>query len=170
MFGLIPLGIAHTLISLVAIVSGIWSLIRYKEIVFQSRLGKIYLLTTAITALTAFGIFEATGKAGVGHGLAVLTLLAIAGGTLVAVTDIFGRWSRLLQALCFSSTILFHLVPGVTEALTRLPLGHPLVNREQPAIFIPIYAAMFLVYFIAIGVQLRWIWIHSIRKPVRAQA
>lgn len=164
MFGLSTLGIIHTVLSLIAIVCGIWSFVRFKEILLETRRGKIYLITTMLTALTAFGIFNFNGKFGVGHGLAVLTVLAITAGTIVAVTGMFGRWTRCLQALFYSTTMLFHVVPGITETLTRLPLGHPLVNREEPSVLVPIYGALFLVYFVCLFVQLRWLWVAS-AKP-----
>lgn len=170
MFGLSTLGIIHTAISLVAIVCGIRSFVRYKEILLGNPTGRIYLAATTLTALTALGIYNFNGKFGVGHVLAVLTLLAIAAGTLVGVSGIFGRWTRSLQALCFSSTALFHVVPGVTEALTRLPLGHPLVNREDPSVFVPIYGALFLVYFVCLFLQLRWLWVVSVKPAAEFAA
>ena len=50
MGGLTPLGVIHTLFSLVAIVSGIVSLMQSKEISAKSRAGQTYLVTTLITA------------------------------------------------------------------------------------------------------------------------
>ncbi len=170
MFGLSPLGIIHTVISLVAIVAGVWSLFRYKEILFEGVLAKVYLITTTIPALTSLFIFNFNGKFGFGHMLAILTLLAVTAGTLVAVTGFFGRWTRLLQALFFTSTMLFHIVPGVTESLSRLPLSHPLVNREDPAIFVPIYGCLFLVYFVGLFFQLRWLWPVSAKSSALAPA
>lgn len=167
MFGLSALGIVHTVLSLIAMACGIWSLVRRKEILLENLPGKIYLITTALTALSAFGLFNFNGKFGVGHGLTVLTLLAIAAGTMVAVTGIFGRWTRLLQALFYSTTLLFHVVPGITETLTRLPLGHPLVNREEPAILGPIYGVLFLLYFTLLFIQLRWLWKASVKPTAR---
>ncbi len=170
MFGLTTLGIIHTVLSLIAMPCGIWSLVRLKQILLENLPGKIYLVTTALTALTAFGLFNFNGKFGLGHGLAVLTLLAITAGTIVSVTGMFGRWTRFLQALFFSTTMLFHVVPGITEALTRLPLGHPLVNREDPSIFVPIYAVLFLVYFVLLFIQLRWLWKTSVKPAARGAA
>lgn len=167
MFGLTYLGIAHTLISLIAIGSGLRSLIRSKEFLLPHLSTKIYLVTTTLTAITALGIYEHTGKFGLGHMLAVLTLAAVAGGTLVAVTDLFGRWSRCLQALCYSSTLLFHVVPAVTEATIRLPPGNTLASRFGEEILIPVFGVIFLFYFVLMGIQLRWLWKISVGGATR---
>ena len=58
--------------------------------------------------------------------LSTLTLLAIALGYAASKTGVRGRRSRVLQAVCSSTTVLFHMITGFTEALTRLPLGRPL--------------------------------------------
>ena len=78
MFGLTPLGIIHTAISLVAVVAGFFALIRDHEITASNLVGKIYIVTTALTCLTAFGIFQHGGfnKA---HVLGIITLVASPG-------------------------------------------------------------------------------------------
>ncbi len=48
-----PLGWFHTLIGVTALISGGFTLARYKEILLQKRSGQVYLVTTLITAGTA---------------------------------------------------------------------------------------------------------------------
>jgi uncharacterized membrane protein len=79
MSGLTPLGFIHTLASLVALASGLWALAGYKEISLQNRQGRVYLASTLVTAASALGIFQ-HGGFNPAHGLAVLTLLAVALG------------------------------------------------------------------------------------------
>lgn len=156
MFGLTTLGLIHTAISLVAVVCGFWVLARDREITVQTPLGRTYLITTLLTALTGLGIFQ-HGGFGPPHVLAILTLLALAVGYAAAVTGVLGRRSRYLQAVCFSATLLFHMIPGFTETLTRLPATQAsFPNAEAPALR-PILGAVLLVFVIGLVLQLRWL-------------
>ena len=123
-YGLTSLGVIHTLISLVAVACGFWALARDKQVVPGNALGRTYLVTTALTAITGLFIFQ-LGGFGPPHGLAILTLLALAVGYVAAYSGSFGRWSRYVQAICFTTTLFFHMIPGFTETLTRLPRASP---------------------------------------------
>jgi uncharacterized membrane protein len=79
MFGLTTLGAIHTAISLVALVCGFLTLARDKEISSRTSLGRSYLVTTLLTALTGLGIFQ-HGGFGPPHVLSLLTLVALAVG------------------------------------------------------------------------------------------
>ena len=87
------------------------------------RLGQTYLITTLITALTALGIFR-HGGFGPPHALALLTIAALAVGTVAANSTLLGRAAPYVQAVCYSSTMLFHLLVafliGVTLQVRRL--------------------------------------------------
>ena len=163
MFGLTPLGIVHTAVGLVALICGVWTLARDKEISTRNTLGQTYLAATLVTALTALGIFQ-HGGFGPPHMLAIFTLAALAVGTVAALTNLFGRWSRYLQAIGYSTTMLFHIIPGFTEALTRLPPGQPVLPSADAPAFGPIYGTLFLVFLVGLVLQLRWL-----RGGVRAQ-
>lgn len=156
MLGLTTLGIIHTAISLVAVGSGIWALVRHKEILVHEPLGRTYLLTTLLTALTGLGIFQ-HGGFGPPHVLAILTLLALAVGTVAALTSTFGRWSRYVQAIAYSTTVFFHTIPGFTETLTRLPAGNPVLPNAEAPQFGPIYGVLFLLFVVGLVLQLRWL-------------
>ena len=60
--------------------------------------------------------------------LAVLTLIAIAGGFVMEKYKIFGGMSKYFQALCYTSTLLFHMLPAITDFLRRLPIGDPFIE------------------------------------------
>ena len=107
-----PLGWFHTVLGIVALVSGVMTLVKFKEITLKTGLGKIYLLATLITAGTALFIFQ-HGAFGPGHALAIMTILALFVGTLAATTNLFRGYTRYVQALGYSSTLLFHCVPAV---------------------------------------------------------
>ena len=62
---IIPLGWFHTIMGIVALSSGGYSLVKFREILPQTRLGQIYLVTTLITAGTALAIrFGTRNRAG----------------------------------------------------------------------------------------------------------
>ncbi len=156
MTGLTTLGVFHTAIGLAALVSGFIALARDREISARNRLGQFYLAATLITALTALGIFQ-RGGFGPPHVLAVLTLAALAVGTLAAFSTLFGRASRYVQAISYSSTLLFHMIPGVTESLTRLPPGAPLVASAEAPALRGLYGALLVVFLIGVTLQVRWL-------------
>jgi uncharacterized membrane protein len=151
-----PLGWFHTAMGVVAIASGGYALFRYREITLQTRSSQIYLVTTLITAGTALAIYQ-HGFFGPAHGLAVMTLLALATGAIASTTKLFGRLSRYVRALSFSATLLFHSIPAVTDALLRLPVGDPvLTSIEHPALRFS-YLALLAIFLVGVGLQLRWI-------------
>ena len=153
---MIPLGWFHTLMGAAALVSGVFTLAKYKEILLQKRSGQVYLVTTLITAGTALAIFQ-RGEFGPGHALAVMTLLALAVGTVAATTQIFGNFARYLQAISYSATLLFHCIPAVTDGLLRLPVGSPVLTSIEDPILKMCYLALLVLFVLGVSLQIRWI-------------
>ena len=151
------LGWFHTAMGIIALVSGGFTLAVFKEISLQTRSGQIYLATTLITAGTALAIFQ-RGEFGPGHALAVLTLMALATGTVAATTKLFGKWSRYMKALSYSATLLFHCVPAVTDGLMRLPVGAPIVTSFEDPILQACYLVLLVLFLLGISLQMRWIY------------
>ena len=122
MFGLTPLGVFHTALSLAAVTAGLIALLRDGRITSATRAGRIYIITTAITCLTGFGIFQHGGfnKA---HVLGIITLVVLGIAWTAGHSTLFGRASRYVETIGYSATMLFNLIPGITETATRLPLG-----------------------------------------------
>jgi uncharacterized membrane protein len=156
MLGLTTLGIVHTAIGLIGLVCGFWALARYKEISPGNTLGRTYLVATFLAAASGLGIFQ-HGGFGPPHVLSILTLVALAVGTAAALRGTFGGWSRQVQAICYSATVLFHLIPGFTETLTRLPAGRPLLPNAEAPEFLPIYGTLFALFAVGLALQLRWL-------------
>ena len=156
MLGLSTLGFFHTVIGLVAVVLGFWALARDKEISLHNRLGQSYLVLTLITAATGLGIFQ-RGAFGPPHVLSLLTLAALAVGTLAGTSALFGRASRYVQVTCFSATILFHMIPGFVESLTRLPVGAPVAASPEAPVLQGITAALLAIFLAGLALQLRWL-------------
>jgi len=157
---MIPLGWFHTVMGIVALLSGGIALARFKEITLVTRPGQVYLATTLATAGTALAIFQ-RGEFGPGHALAVMTLVALAVGLLAAKTKLFGKLSRYVQAVSFSATLLFHCVPAVTDGLMRLPVGDPILTSIEDPILKVCYLGLLLLFLIGISLQLRWIYRQS---------
>ncbi len=152
-----PLGWLHTFLGTVALVSGAIALIRFKEITLQTRSGQIYLAATLITAATALAIFQ-QGSFGPGHALAVMTLLALAVGTVAGTTNLFGKFSRYVRAVSYSATLLFHSIPAVTDGLLRLPAGDPVLTSIDDPFLRMCYLGLMLLFLVGISLQLRWIY------------
>ncbi|MDH4047720.1 MAG: hypothetical protein OEW68_05960 [Gammaproteobacteria bacterium] len=153
---IIPLGWLHTVMGAVALLSGGFTLARFKEILLHTRSGQVYLTTTLLTAGTALAIFQ-RGEFGPGHALAVMTLLALAVGTLAATVKAFGKWSRQVQAISYSATLLFHSIPAVTDGLLRLPVGNPVLKSIEDPVFRILYLALLILFLVGVSLQLLWI-------------
>ena len=167
-FGLTPLGVFHTLVSLVALYTGIWALICYKQFSVYERLTQVYLIFTFITAASGLGIFQ-HGGFGPPHVLAILTILAIVAGVVTEKTMLFGSWSRYFQAICYSTTLFFHAIPGFNETLSRVPPGKPITSGPDDPLFQKIAGVIFLAYLIGMAIQLVWLK-RTAPKPAPAAA
>jgi len=141
---------------IIALLSGGFTLAKSKEISLQTRSGQIYLVTTLMTAATALAIFQ-RGEFGPGHALAVMTLLALAVGTVAATMKPFGKWSRHVQTVSYSATLLFHCIPAVTDGLLRLPVGDPVLTSIEDPILKALYLGLLALFLGGVSLQLRWI-------------
>ncbi len=153
MYGLTSLGIFHTLISLIALASGIIALLRNKEITWNKLVGKIYVVSTVIVCITGFGIFQ-HGGFGKAHGLGIVTLIVLGVALLAEKNKIFGSTSPYIAVGSFSATFFFHLIPAFTESLTRLPLDAPIAsNPDDPKIQLAV-GICFLLFVIGVTMQI----------------
>jgi uncharacterized membrane protein len=154
MFGLTQLGVIHTAISLIAVAAGIIAFVRDKEISPRNMLGKIYVITTVLTCLTGFGIFQ-HGGFGKPHALGIITLVVLGVAYVAGYTKLYGRLSPYIETVSYSASFLFHMIPGVTETTTRLPLGAPLLpNADAPALKVAT-AVLVVVFLIGAALQVR---------------
>ncbi len=86
-----------------------------------------------------------------------MTLLALGVGTVAAKAALFGKFSRDIQAISYSATLLFHLIPAVTDGLLRLPVGDPILTSIEDPVLKGCYLALLVLFLIGISAQLRWI-------------
>ena len=151
-----PLGIFHTIVGGAVVFCALYLLWQDKQILLQRTLGKIYLLGTVLTAASALGIYK-HGAANVAHLLAALTIAAVAVGCLAATTDFLGGFKKYFVALCFSSTILFHMLPTATEILTRFPMDAPMVSSLKDPLLLNTFMVILVVFLIGLALQINWL-------------
>ncbi|MBO9716136.1 MAG: hypothetical protein J7507_04845 [Pseudoxanthomonas sp.] len=158
-------GTVHTLVALLAVACGIVALARHGRIGTASRSGRGYVLLTALTAVTGLFIFR-HGGFGPPHVLAILTLVVLA---VAFAAECLGHpdrgLARYVAVLGYSLTLFFHLIPGLTETGTRLPLGAPLFSGPEDATLKMLVGIGFLVYLAGAGWQALRLW----RAPRRPQ-
>ena len=159
---MIPLGWFHTILGIGAVVSGFYTLIKYRVVSLTHRSGKLYVLLTLIVAGTALGIYN-QGGFGIAHNLAVLTLVALAGGVVMEKIRLFGSFSKYCQALGYSSTLLFHMLPAITDFLRRLPVGDPFIDTLEDPLLRQFHLA-FLALFV-VGVIAQMLWLRKSSQP-----
>ena len=157
MFGLTQLGIVHTLIALIAVGTGAFLLIRQGRISPAGLAGKIYVFATIVACITALAIYQ-HGGFGKGHVLAILTLVVL-GVATAAGRGMFGGVSKAVETVSYSATFLFHWIPGVSEATTRLPLCSPLMNGPEDPALKTILGVLFVLFVVGSVLQVR-----SLRK------
>ena len=100
-----------------------------------------------LTCVTGFGIFQ-HGGFGKPHALGVITLVVLVVAALVPRMRWFGRAAPYVETLLYTFTYFFHMVPGITESLTRLPNGKPLASGpDDPLVlrWVGVSLALFVV-------------------------
>jgi uncharacterized membrane protein len=151
-----PLGILHTLVAATAVFSGFYLCWRDKQITSSTPLGVAYLIATIIAAASALAIYK-HGSFNAAHGLAVLTILAVVVGTIAEKTSLLGGLNKYFVALCFSGTLLFHLLPTATEILTRFPMDAPLVSSFEDELLQRTFLVIVITFVAMFAIQLNWL-------------
>ena len=150
------LGWFHTAVGVVALISGFYTIFKYKVISLEEATGKLYLISTLIVAGSALGIYN-QGGFGIAHMLAVLTLIALLGGVIMEKGKLFGSFSKYFQALGYTSTLLFHMIPAITDFLRRLPVGNPFIDSFEDPLLMNFHLSFLLIYLIGLIAQIFWL-------------
>ena len=153
MNSLSTVGWFHTIAGTVAIFIGIYLISKFKVISSKSNLGKVYLLMTAITAATSLMIFN-KGGFNLAHLLGVFALLGVFLGLLFEHREFFSL-SKYFQAICYTGTMLCHLIPGISEVFTRFPPSQPIANSIFDPILLASFGIFFLIFLITVFFQIR---------------
>ncbi|APR88262.1 hypothetical protein A7982_13611 [Minicystis rosea] len=146
------LGIAHTGISLVPLVAGLYGFARHRAIEPAVRSGRVYLGGLALSVLTSFGL-SSTGGFNPGHALGILALLIVTGALLAPRLAFLGRARPYLATFGLSFSFFLLLVPGINETLTRLPPAHPLADGPQSPLVKGVLAAWLVVFVAGYSLQ-----------------
>lgn len=146
----------HTIIAMLALLSGLYALAKFKIIALEQVSGKIYLGCTLLAALSALAIYK-HGGFGAAHALAVLTLLALLVGAVMEKYKLFGKFSSYLQAASYSATFLFHMIPAITDGLMRLPVDGPIVTNIEDPLLKQFYLAFLITYIVGFLLQVMWL-------------
>ena len=150
------LGWFHTILGVLAVLSGFYTLYKYKIITTEESSGKLYVLVTLLVAGSALGIYN-QGGFGIAHVLAVLTLIALAGGYIMEKFKWFGSFSKYFQALGYTSTLLFHMIPAITDFLRRLPVGDPFIDSFEDPLLLNFHTAFLVIYLVGLVAQIVWL-------------
>ena len=150
------LGWFHTVLGILALLSGFYTLYKYRVISTAESSGRFYVLVTLLVAGSALGIYN-QGGFGVAHVLAVLTLIALAGGYIMERFKWFGSFSKYFQALGYTSTLLFHMIPAITDFLRRLPAGDPFIDSFEDPLLLNFHTAFLLIYLVGLITQMIWL-------------
>ena len=68
-----------------------------------------------------------------------------------------GVFHTAIALVAYSSTILFHMIPAVTESSTRLPRGAPLFASQDAPVLQVINLVLLVAFLIGAVWQVRWL-------------
>ena len=156
-----PLGIFHTAVSIVAIIAALYALLRDGKISPANGRGRLYILLTVITCLTALPIMK-TGHFTQAHGLAVIVLIVLPIAVYVPSFKFPGKSAAYIQVFLMSLTLFFSFIPAIVETLTRLPMSTPIADGPNSPVIQT--GLMSLVGLFVIGVIYQFIKIWSRQK------
>ena len=114
----------------------------------------------AITAATALMLYK-NGGFNLAHLLAVFTLIAVFLGLASEKYNILGI-SKYLQAMTYTGSVLFHLIPGIAEVNKRLPLENPMGLSVDD----PINIRYYLIFTLICGITILAQWVYIWKKKV----
>lgn len=141
------LGAVHTALGLIAVAAGFAALLRHGAIRRASRSGRIYLWFTLATCITGFFIFR-HGGFGKPHALGVITLVVLGAAWWADRGAAARGWRPYLATLGYTLTLFFHMIPGFTETLTRLPQAQPWASGPDDPRLAQLVGAVFLAYLL----------------------
>ena len=153
------IGWIHTILGTLAILVALFIIVTQGYIKSTNNLGKFYIIATLITASTALMLYK-NGGFNLAHVLAILTLVAIFLGISSEKYNFFG-FSKYVQAMSYTGSILFHLIPGIAEVNKRLPINNPM----GLSVLDPINIRYYLIFTVIIGltIMIQWYFINEKR-------
>ena len=150
------IGWIHTILGTLAIIVAVFIIATQGFINSKNNLGKLYIIATLITASTALMLFK-NGGFNLAHVLAILTIVAIILGIASEKYNILGI-SKYIQAMSYTGSVLFHLIPGIAEVNKRLPINNPMGLSVLDPVNIRYYLIFTLITGITILIQWYFLW------------
>jgi hypothetical protein len=147
------IGIIHTAISILALFTGFYCLLRDGKIAPLTGTGKLYVLLTIITCLTSFPIMK-TGQFTGAHGLGVMVLVLLLVGAYAKSFKSFAKPGDYIQVFVMSATLFLSCIPAIVETLTRLPISHPIATGPNDPIIQTSLGILTLTFFAGVAYQL----------------
>jgi len=147
-----PLGIDHTVLSLLPVAFGAIALLRDGRIEPASRIGKAYLAGMLLSIFTAFGL-SSTGGFNEAHALGIVALLALAVGFTARRHAWLGNGAEYLQNLSLSFSYMLLFIPAINETLRRVPPSRPLADGPQSPLVVGLVSLVFVLFVIGAGYQ-----------------
>jgi|TARA_Y100000816_G_scaffold78772_1_gene53615 uncharacterized membrane protein len=146
------IGWIHTILGTLAIIVAVLIIATQGFIKSKNNLGKFYIVATLITASTALMLFK-NGGFNLAHLLAILTIIAIVLGITSEKFNILGI-SKYIQAMSYTGSVLFHLIPGIAEVNKRLPIDNPM----GLSVLDPVNIRYYLIFTAIIGTTILIQW------------
>ena len=150
------IGWIHTILGTLAIIVAVFIIATQGFIKSKNNLGKFYIIATLITASTALMLFK-NGGFNLAHLLAILTIVAIILGITSEKYNILGI-SKYIQAMSYTGSVLFHLIPGIAEVNKRLPIDNPMGLSVLDPVNIRYYLIFTAIIGITILIQWYFLW------------
>jgi hypothetical protein len=150
MFGISPIGWAHTLGSLPAIPVAAYMFARHGRIVPRSKPGAVYFGSMLIGASTVFLVAHQP----VSYGIGAVTILLLLAGYAIGWVPAAGRTARYIETVCLSVSAFLLMVPTVSEILRRVPDGHPLVTDLKSPLLLGAQGALAVILVIGLAAQI----------------
>ncbi|MFD1704146.1 hypothetical protein ACFSCV_14165 [Methylopila henanensis] len=149
MFGISPLGWAHTLGSLPAIPIALYMFARHGRITPHSKLGAVYFVSMFIGAATVFLVTRDP----VGYGLGAATLLLLFVGYGANRLPASAKAKAYVETISLSLTAFLLFLPTVTEVLRRVPDGHPFVTDPHAPLLLGAQGGLLIALLVGLTLQ-----------------
>ncbi|CAG7646376.1 hypothetical protein PAESOLCIP111_05154 [Paenibacillus solanacearum] len=140
----------HTLSSLPAIPLALYMFARYGRIVPRSKPGVVYFCSMLIGAITVFPIAHQS----VSYVIGAATILLLLAGYGIGRISSFERSGKYLETIFLSLTAFLLMLPTVTETLTRVPNGHPIVANLNSPILFGAQGILFVILIVGLSAQI----------------
>jgi len=148
-----PLGIIHTAVSILALLVAFFCLFKDGRISPANDRGKLYIVLTTVTCITAFPIMK-TGHFTQAHVLGVMVLILIPLGMYARYIKFFRKSAEYFQVVIMSTTLFLSFVPAIVETLTRLPISQPIASGPNDTIIQTGLLTLFLLFITGVAYQL----------------